>query len=405
MVATVHDDLFAPEVLADPHAYFGRLREEDPVHWNARYQVWLVTRYEDVVWLVRHQELFSSESLKRDQRPPYPAIDEADVPHHGAVKSVRVHEMIQNDPPKHTRMRGGLHRHFTPKLMERWRSMVRTVINQLLDEVQDRGRMDVMEDFAVPLPLLVIAQLLGIPEEERTSVRELAKKRMSHTRLTPGRMRLAAEGIQEMAEYLTPLVEERRERPKDDLLSLLATGEKNGVYSREEALANAMLLIDAGHETTINLICNGTLAFLRHPDQRALLGRDASLAAKATEECLRYDPPVKALERNAAQDVELRGRAIRKGDRVRWVVVSANRDPRAFPDPERFDITRWPNHHVAFGSGIHYCLGQYLARLEGQEAFGAMVRRFPSLRLDAGEVEYVPSFTLRTVKALPVSWR
>ncbi len=404
MVTTVHDEIFAPDAIADPHTYLGRLREEDPVHWNAKYEVWIVTRYDDVVWLVRRPELFSSESLERDQRPPYPPVDETDAPYRSILKSFRVHELIQNDPPGHTRMRGALHRHFTPKLMEQWRSLVQSVVHRLLDEAQPRSRMDVMEDLAVPLPLLVIAQLLGIPEKEREFVRELAKKRMSHTRLIPDRMRLAAEGTQELAGYLTPLIEERLAHPKEDLLSLLAAGEKNGVYSRDEALANAVLLIDAGHETTINLICNGTLAFLRHPDQWALLARDDSLAAKATEECLRYDPPVKALERIAAQDVELRGKRIHEGDRVRWAVVSANRDPRAFADPDTFDITRWPNHHVAFGSGIHYCLGQYLARLEGQEVFKALAQRCPSLRLESDTIEYVPSFTLRTVKSLWVSW-
>jgi cytochrome P450 len=288
--------------------------------------------------------------------------------------------------------------------MERWRGLVRSVVNQLVDEVQDKGRMDVMEDFAVPLPLLVIAQLLGIPERERAFVRDLAKKRMSHTRATPDRMRLAAEGIKEMNAYFTPLVEARLRQPANDLLSLLAVSEKNGTYSRDEVLANTMLLVDAGHETTINLICNGTLALLRHRDQWDLLRRDPSLVAKATEECLRYDPPVKALERITAQDLELRGKRMRSGERVRWAIAAANRDPEAFPDPDRFDITRSPNHHVAFGSGIHYCLGQYLARVEGQEAFQALTQRLPALRLETDRIEYVPSFTLRTVKELPVAW-
>ncbi len=404
MVTTIDDDIFSPEVFADPHAYFRQLREADPIHWNTKHEVWLITRYDDVTWLARHPEFFSSETAKRDQRPAYPPINESDIPYHKFVKSVRVHELIQNDPPDHTRLRGVLHRHFTPKLMEQWRGLVRSVVSQLLDEVQDKGRMDVMEDFAVPLPLLVIAQLLGIPEHERAFVRDLAKKRMSHTRITPDRMRLAAEGIQEMKAYFTPLVEARLHQPAEDLLSLLAVGERNGTYSRDEVLANTMLLVDAGHETTINLICNGTLALLRHRDQWDLLARDPSLAAKATEECLRYDPPVKALERITAQDVELRGKRLGAGERVRWAIASANRDPEAFPDPDRFDITRSPNHHVAFGSGIHYCLGQYLARVEGQEAFQAMTQRLPALRLATDRIEYVPSFTLRTVKELPVAW-
>ncbi len=404
MVTTVHDDLLAPEVIADPFAYFGRLREEDPVHWNERYQVWVVTRYDDVVWLARHQEVFSSENLKRDTHHPYPPIQEKDLAHFEFVKSYRMHELIQVDPPDHTRLRGALHKSFTPKLMEQWRARIQSASTELLDEVQSKGQMDVMEDFAVPLPLLVISQLLGIPMEERKYLRSVAKKRMQLTRISPDRMRHSAEGVKELTGYLAPMLDRRMAAPQDDLLTLLATSEKQGTYTRTEALANAMILIDAGHETTINLICNGTLAFIRNRDQWDLLRRAPSLIAKATQECLRYDPPVKMLDRVAAEDVELQGKKIRKDDRVQWVVSAANHDPRAFPNPDAFEIARWPNHHITFGSGIHYCLGQYLARLEGQEAFRALAERFPTLRLETDAIEYAPTYRLRTVKALPLTW-
>ena len=185
---------------------------------------------------------------------------------------------------------------------------------------------------------------------------------------------------------------------------MIVSGEKRGAYTRDEVLANAVLLLLAGHETTINLICNGTLAFIRHPEQWTLLQRDPSLAVRATEECLRYDPPVKSLQRLAVQDIELGGKAIRALDRTRWFITAANRDPEKFPAPEKFDITRDPNLHIAFGSGIHHCLGATLARVEGQEAFKALVQRFPAVHLETEELEYQPSIIFRSLKSLPVTW-
>jgi cytochrome P450 len=208
-----------------------------------------------------------------------------------------------------------------------------------------------------------------------------------------------------MLEYLSPLVVERINRPGDDFVSVVASGEKRGIFTRHQVLVNCSLLLLAGHETTINLLCNGTLAFLRHPDQWALLQQEpAALAKPATEECLRYDPPVKSIQRIAAQDVEMRGKILRKDDRLRWFIASANRDPEVFAQPETFDITRDPNPHVAFGSGVHHCLGATLARLEGQEAFKALAERFPALHLETEELEYQPSMTFRSLQSLPVAW-
>jgi pimeloyl-[acyl-carrier protein] synthase len=208
-----------------------------------------------------------------------------------------------------------------------------------------------------------------------------------------------------MLEYLSPLVEERIEHPGDDFVSVVASGEKRGIFTRHQVLVNCSLLLLAGHETTINLLCNGTLAFLRHPAQWALFKQNPTgWAKRATEECLRYDPPVKSIQRIAAQDVELRGKVLRQDDRLRWFISSANRDPEVFADPETFDITRDPNPHVAFGSGVHHCLGATLARLEGQEAFKALAERFPSLHVETEELKYQPSMTFRSLISLPVAW-
>jgi cytochrome P450 len=297
-----------------------------------------------------------------------------------------------------------VHGYFTPKSMEKWRSLVQSAITDLLDEAEAQGQMDVMRDFATPLPLLVIAQMLGMPWQDRRFLRELSEKLIFIGRGEPDRMRPTGEAIHGLVEYLSPLVAERLASPGDDLLSVLASGEKRGAYTRDEVLANAVLLLLAGHETTINLICNGTLAFIRHPDQWTLLQGNPALAERATEECLRYDPPVKSLQRLAMQDVEIGGKTLRALDRARWFITSANRDAAKFSEPDTFDITRDPNLHIAFGSGIHHCLGATLARVEGQEAFKAMVRRFPALHLKTEALEYQPSITFRSLKSLPVTW-
>jgi cytochrome P450 len=265
--------------------------------------------------------------------------------------------------------------------------------------------MDVLEALAAPLPVRVITQMMGVPEEDREHLRHLADRLLYINRGEANRMKLLMEGIEGMIEYVSPKVDERAATPSDDFISVLAAAEKEGVFTRHQVLVNTALLLFAGHETTMNLICNGTLALIRHPDQWEQLRADPAGAARtATEECLRYDPPVKSTQRIAAQDVERRGKTIRKGDRMRWIMVAANRDPRAFQDPDRFDIGRKPNPHVSFGAGIHYCLGASLARIEGQEVFRALAERFGTLRLETEELEYAPSIQFRSLTSLPVAW-
>jgi cytochrome P450 len=406
MAIALQDNMFAPDVIADPYAYYGRLREEDPVHWNAPYELWVITRHEDLVWLTRHHELFSSAVFKNDPRLPYPAIDESDLGLYEYVRNYQGDQFIQHDRPEHLEMRRIVHGYFTPKSMEAWRPFVQKAVKELLDAAEEKGRMDVMRDLATPLPVLVIAQMMGVPEQDRPHVRQLAEKLLYIGRGEPYRMKPLTEGMQGMIEYVSPLVEERIANPGDDFISVLASGERNGVFTRHEVLVNTSLLLLAGHETTINLLCNGTLAFIRHPDQWALLKEDPAGRAKwATEECLRYDPPVVSLQRIATQDVEMHGKVLRKDDRVRWFIPSANRDPRVFANPDTFDITRQPNPHVAFGSGVHHCLGATLARVEGQEVFKALAERFPALRLEGKDLEYQPSITFRSLKTLPVAWQ
>jgi cytochrome P450 len=404
MVA-MNDNMFTADVIADPYTYYGRLREEDPIHWNELYELWVITRHDDVVWLTRHHELFSNAVFRNDPRPAYPAIDESDLELYEYVRNYQADQFIQHDRPEHLEMRKVVHGYFTPRSMEAWRPFVKNAVKELLDAAEAKGRMDVMKDLATPLPVLVIAQMMGVPKEDRPYVRHLAEKLLYIGRGEYDRMKPLTEGMRGMIEYVSPLVDERIVNPGDDFISVLAHGEKQGVFTRHQVLVNTSLLLLAGHETTINLLCNGTLAFMRHPEQWALFKQDpAGLAKRATEECLRYDAPVKSIQRIASQDVEMRGKVLRKDDRIRWFISSANRDPEAFTNPETFDITRDPNPHVAFGSGVHHCLGATLARLEGQEVFKALAERFPSLHVETEELAYQPSIAFRSLKALPVAW-
>lgn len=401
------DDMFSADVLADPHSYYLRLMREDPVHWDERYQTWIITKHADVMFVVRHPELFSSEFYVRDSvRPASPPIDESDAEQAAYVVQFRSRELIQNDPPVHARMRQPFNAYFSPKRMEIWRDLIGDSVASILDPIAARGEMDLRSDLGDVLPLLVICQLLGLPAEDRGLLWEQAERRMrSALSLAPDRMRVSAQGIAQSQEYLDHLIKKQAADGPAELMQILIGTEEGGAHSREEVLANALGLLDAGFETTTQLICNGTLALLRHPEQwQRLVADPAGLAASTTEECLRYDPPIPALRRIAAADVELGGKQIRSGDRVLFVVGSANRDPDVFPDPDRFDVSRSPNRHITFGSGIHVCLGQYLARMEGQAVFRALASRFPDLALASGEITYAELRGVRSIRSLPVTW-
>jgi cytochrome P450 len=404
MVTTINDDMFAPDVIQDPYRYYGRIRDEDPVHWNELYELWVITRHDDLVWLARNHEQFSNSVWVNDPRPAYPAILDSDKELYDFMRDFRGNQLIQFDRPEHLAMRKVVHSYFTPKSMEEWRPLVRSAIKDLLDAAEETGDVDLMRDLAVPLPVLVIAEMMGVPESERPHIRMLAEKLLHAGRGEPDRMRIVAEGLQGMLDYVDPMVDERILNPKDDFISVLASGEKSGVFTRQQVLVNTSLLLVAGHETTINLICNGALGLMNNRDQWDLLKSDTQgLMVRATEEALRYDPPVKSIARIATEDVEVRGKLIKKDDRIRWFVTAANRDPAKFENPDAMDITRWPNSHVAFGAGVHHCLGATIARVEGQEVFSALAERYPNLQSKIQEPEYQESLTFRSVKSLPVS--
>ena len=345
MITAIDDDMFTPEVTADPYTYFVHIRDEDPVHWNEKYEMWVISRHGDLVWMTRHNELFSSAVFKKDPKPAYPEIYESDLGLYEFVKNYQGEMFIQKDRPEHLDMRRVMHGYFTPKSIEEWRPFVQSAVNELLDEAEEKGSMDVMRDFAVPLPVMVIAEMMGVPAEWRPYIRDLAEKLLYLGRGEPYRMQPLSEGMQQMLDYVSPLVDERIANPGDDFISVLAQGEKSGVFTRHQVLVNTSLLFFAGHETTINLLCNGTLSFIRRPDQWDLLQKGPNeglppLLNRATEECLRYDSPVKSIQRIASKDVEMRGKVLRKGERIRWFISPANRDPEKFENPDTFDITR-----------------------------------------------------------------
>lgn len=400
----VQEDLLAPEVVRDPYTYFARLREHDPVHWNDRWGGWLVTRYEDVVRAFRDPERLSSDRMAHFQQELTPQDREK---LHVLIKYFS-RWLVFTDPPYHTRVRMLVNKAFTPTSVERLRPRVRQIVHELLDAVQPWGYMEFVREFAFHLPVIVISEYLGVPPEDREAVKEWSDEtsRIFFIRADdPDRRERSQAGLVKLLEYFEPLIHDRRRNPRDDLTSALVQAQERGdLLSHDELLATCTVLLFAGHETTTNLLANGLLALLQHRDQWELLCRDPSLNRSATEELLRYDGPVKATFRWAKVDVELGGKTVRAGDRMLLVLASANRDPEKFVDPDRVDITRNPNPHVAFGHGIHVCLGAPLARLEGQEAFAALAQRFPTLRLASESLEYHPTIVSRALVELPVEW-
>jgi cytochrome P450 len=401
-----HDDLLAPEVLRDPYAYFAALRERDPVHYNERWGGWLILRYDDVVRAFRDPDTYSSDRMASLMLELTPQEQE----HFALLIKYFSKWLVFTDPPYHTRVRLLINKAFTPTSVEKLRPRARQIIHQLLDRLQHRGEMEFIREFAFHLPVIVISEYLGVPVDDREQVKEWSDEtsRVFFIRANePDRRERSQRGLEKLVAYFEPLIEERRKRPRDDLISALVQAEERGdLLSHDEVLATCTVLLFAGHETTTNLLANGLLAFMQQRDQWERLRQNPALIRSAVEELLRYDGPVKATFRWAKKEVGLRGKTIQAGDRMLLVLASANRDPARYPDPDRLDIARDPNPHVALGQGIHVCLGAPLARMEAQEAFLALSQRFPQLRLtaDPERLEYQPTIVARALKELPVAW-
>jgi pimeloyl-[acyl-carrier protein] synthase len=387
-----------PEFVADPYPTYHRLRAEDPVH-KSPLGFWVLTRYEDVV------------AVLRDLRAAKEAIASFVAARFGmAVPPGIGLSMLDRDPPDHTRLRGLVSKAFTPRVVEGLRPHIQQIVDDLLGRVERAGSMDLIEQFAYPLPVIVICEMLGVPvaDHERFKGWGLDIARGLDAILLPPNSEVAQRSgaaRHALAGYFRELIAERRAAPREDLLSALIAAEEAGdKLSEEELLATCILLLVAGHETTVNLIGNGTLALLRHPGELRRLRENPGLIGSAVEELLRYDGPVQRTARIPTEDVTIGGRTIAKGEMVMPFIGAADRDPAQFPDPDRLDIARADNRHIAFGWGIHFCLGAPLARVEGQIAINTLVQKLPKLALATDRPEYRQSLTLRGLKTLPVSF-
>ncbi len=398
MLQTVQFDVLAPAVRWNPHPIYARMRIEAPIckmpHFEQGAYPWLLTRYDDCM-LLQSDERFAKDFARIDTTGRYQDSPAAAINRH----------MLMVDPPDHTRLRGLVHKAFTPRMIARMNDRVHQITKRLLDAMEGQPELDLIQAFAYPLPITVIAELLGIPAEDHAMFR-----RWSHTILM-GSVRgdnadLVGTAAMEFIFYFHEMFDKRRAEPQDDLITALVQVEESGdVLDSQELISMVFLLLLAGHETTVNLIANGTLSLLRHRDQLQLLQAQPDLIKSAVEEMLRYEGPIGATTmRWALEDVELHGQVIPAGEMVLASLLAANRDPEVFAAPDTFDIRRTSNKHMAFGYGIHYCLGAPLARMEGAIAIQTLFERFPKLELATAveSLEWNETLLLRSMKQMPV---
>jgi cytochrome P450 len=390
--------LLDPAVLANPYPLYHRLRSEDPVHWDPFLHSWVVTRYPDVVRVLR--------DFSADRTPGPEQLTAMGLSAFNPIAQVMVKQMLFMDPPAHTRIRTLASAAFTPQRVEVLRSHIRDIVTRLLDAVQANGRMDLIADLAEPLPCIVTAEMLGVPVEDYRQLKAWSKdfaEMLGNFQHNPDRVPRILRSVLDMTAYFQSAIREQRLNPRGGLVSALMSAEVQGDrLTDEEVVANCIVTMVGGQETTTNLIGSGVLSLLRNPDQLEKLRADLSLIPSAVEELLRYESPSQHTARLAPEDTEIGGKQIRKRQAVMAVMAAANRDPERFPDPDRLDLTRKDNRHVAFGWGAHFCFGAPLARIEGQIALEGILRRLPNLALEPGTPTWRTNMGLRGLTALPV---
>ena len=381
-------DAADPAVMANPFALYDRLREEDPIHWSPAMKSWVITRYRDV------QDLLVGDAVSVNRLVKfYEALPGEQAAKLGEIVHYLNRWVAFRDPPEHTRMRRVMRHAFTAQAVEAMRPQIEAIVDHLIDRLAAKpaGPLDLTRDYAVLVPAFVIMDLLGVPRDMLDNVKRWSDDMatfISGSRNVGDKYDRAADGCRQMAAYFRELIEAR-----DD-------GDK---LSHEELIATCILVLFGGHETTTNLIGDAVLALLKHPDQMARLQAQPGLIDGAIEEVMRWDGPTNAVVRVMARDYEIGGKVLKEGARVFLMLNSANRDPRVFPDPDRFDITRAPNRHMTFGQGIHICLGAKLAREEGRIAVRELVCRFRDMKLAPGaEIEWIDAMVPRGPKAVPV---
>jgi len=400
-------DLYSDRFRMETYSVFAEMREHDPVHCqlglDGESPIWFITRYEDVTAILLDDKRFvrdASLALDGEELARFTS---------GMPDSMAFLEehMLNKDGEVHRRLRRLVTRAFTPRMVDQLRPRIQEIADELIDRVEARGEMDLVDDFAFPLPITVIAELLGIPVADRDRFRVWSNATVTPA-LEPEALARFGEQMDAFVAYLRELFARRREDPGEDLVSALLQAEDAGdTLNEQELFSMVSLLIVAGHETTVSLIGNAVLALLQHPEQRAALADDPTAMTRAIEEILRYDGPVeRALTRWASEDVEVGGQAIGRGDAVIVILGAADRDPNRFGHPDVFDLEREDVKHIAFGRGSHYCLGAPLARLEAEVALSTLFRRLPDLRLavPADELSWRPVPLFRSLAALPVAW-
>jgi hypothetical protein len=403
LATILEPDLSSKDFYRNPYPVYQYLRSHDPVHWSAQWGAWLITRYKDVSAVLRDADHFSNvgRMSKFLNRLPEDVRKE--------LKPFEDHfqrGLINSDPPDHTRIRGLLSKAFTPRLIESQRSRVQLLVNDLLDSVAVNGSMDVIADLAFLLPTAVIGDMLGIPRDDRAQFKKWADDINAFVGTGSAVSQSAGQAqksLLELREYFQGLIALRRSYPRADLITALVGAEDQGtLFNDGELLSVCVTLLLAGYETTMSFIGNATLALLDNPIQLERLTQEPSLFPNAIEELLRFDGPIHRQWRVAAADIEFEGKHIAKGQLVGAMLGAANRDPQQFPDPDRLDISRQNIRHVAFGFGIHFCLGAPLARLEGEIALRTLVSRLPRMRLATEKLMWRQEITIRGLKSLPV---
>jgi cytochrome P450 len=403
-VASIVDPLrpLNADFLENPYPTFDRLRKEAPVFWSEKGKYWLISRYEEANAILRNLG-YGKELQHWRQFNPLLRLGMEMIP---AIKS-KMGWMLNQDPPDHTRLRSLVNRAFTPAMVARLRPHIQKIADSLIDGFAAQGSCDLVADYAFQLPVTVIAEMLGIPaaDRERFKAWSHAMTEALEPSFNIAHMGASNKANDELIEYLKPLVEQRRRSPQDDLISALVRAEEEGSkLTEEELLGNCVLLLVAGHETTVNLIGNSIYLLLTHPESLLLLRQKPDLIDSAVNEFLRYESPVQMMRRLASADLEVNGQQIKKGDMLIILIGSANRDPAQFENPDVFDITRIENKHISFGLGIHHCLGSSLAEAEGQIAVSTLINRLPNLKLTGAKLEHRLPFALRGMKVLPVEF-
>jgi cytochrome P450 len=398
-------DPFDPAWNQDPYPVYAALREGNPVH-RSPLGFWVFTRHADCLTILRDKR--SSSDGRNIDASDFPALRDTDLVQGTSAEILNeMAPFLFRDPPDHTRLRGLVQKAFTPRVIEGLRPRIQQICDELIDAALEQGGCDLVADFAYPLPVQVIVELLGVPAEDHERFRvwsdALARGLDPDFLLPPEAVRDRLNGILSFVQYFAGLIEARRSRPADDLVTRLIKAEEQGdVLTQGELISTCILLLVAGHETTVNLIAGGALALLEHPDQLARFREDPSVLRSGVEEMLRYVGPVQLTGRVALEPIEVGGVVIGAGEFSMVLIGSANRDPEAFPDPETFDVGRTDNNHLGFGFGIHHCLGAALARIEGQVALSTLTRRARVLERRNDGLSYKQNIVLRGLAELPV---